>query len=93
MNRMARRLATLRYAAAACSAATLLALACGPARAAEIRVFTSGAPAEVQKVVARTFSAATGDRVLLTVANIAAIQERLSGPETPDVVILPAPQF
>src|SRR5262249_51575291 len=57
----------------------------------DIRVFTSGAPAEVEKALARAFTDATGHRVLLTVGNLSAIQDRLTGAEAPDLVVLPAP--
>jgi molybdate transport system substrate-binding protein len=78
--------------AAVYSAAMLGGLAVGaePSQAADIRVFTSGAPAEVQKVLARPFAEATGHRVLFTVGNLAAIQEKLTA-ERADVVVLPAP--
>jgi molybdate transport system substrate-binding protein len=62
-----------------------------PAVGAEIRVFSSGAPAEVEKTLAAAFTRATGHQVIFTVATPADIQARLKGGETPDVVILPAP--
>jgi molybdate transport system substrate-binding protein len=63
----------------------------GSATAADIRVFSSGAPAEVEKVLAAQFTRESGHRVLFTVANPAIIQQKLLGGETPDIVILPAP--
>ena len=63
----------------------------GGAVAADIRVFSSGAPAEVEKVLAAQFARESGHRVVFTVANPAIIQQKLSGGETPDIVILPAP--
>jgi molybdate transport system substrate-binding protein len=68
----------------------LLALSC-PAAAAEIRVFSSGAPAEVEKSVAATFGRESGHQVTFTVATPADIQAKLKSGETPDIVILPAP--
>jgi len=68
----------------------VLAAGAVPSVAADIRVFTSGAPAEVQKVLARAFAEATGHRVVFTVGNLAAIQDKLSA-ESPDIVVLPAP--
>jgi molybdate transport system substrate-binding protein len=65
--------------------------AAGTAATAEIRVFSSGAPAEVEKAVAATFAQATGHQVQFTVATPADIQAKLKGGETPDIVILPAP--
>jgi molybdate transport system substrate-binding protein len=63
----------------------------GSAAAADIRVFSSGAPAEVAKVLAAKFAEHTGHRVAFTVANPATIQQRLASGETPDIVLLPAP--
>ena len=63
----------------------------GSATAADISVFSSGAPAEVEKVLAAQFTRESGHRVVFTVANPAIIQQKLSGGETPDIVILPAP--
>jgi molybdate transport system substrate-binding protein len=62
-----------------------------PAAGAEIRVFSSGAPAEVERRLAATFTQATGHQVIFTVATPADIQARLKGGETPDVLVLPAP--
>jgi len=80
-------------AAAVWSAAALvlLAVALTPALAADIRVFTSGAPAEVQKVLARSFSEATGHRVQFTVGNLSAVQDKIAAGESPDVVVFPVP--
>lgn len=63
----------------------------GGARAADIRVFSSGAPAEVEKLLAAQFAREHGHRVVFTVANPATIQQKLSAGEAPDIVILPAP--
>jgi ABC-type glycerol-3-phosphate transport system substrate-binding protein len=64
----------------------------GSATAADIRIFSSGAPAEVEKVLAAQFTRESGHRVLFTVANPAIIQQKLAGGEAPpDIVILPAP--
>jgi molybdate transport system substrate-binding protein len=63
----------------------------GNAAAADIRVFSSGAPAEVEKVLAAQFARESGHRVLFTVSNPAIIQQKLSSGEPPDIVILPAP--
>ena len=63
----------------------------GNATAADISVFSSGAPAGVEKVLAAQFTRESGHRVVLTVANPALIQQKLSVGEVPDIVILPAP--
>ena len=69
----------------------VLAPATRPSAAADIRVYSSGAPSEVARHVAATFSATAGHRVLLTVGAIGEIQKRLLAGETPDLVVLPAP--
>jgi molybdate transport system substrate-binding protein len=66
-------------------------LAATAAPSAEINVFTSGAPAAVEKDVAADFSRATGHQVTVTVGNLTAVQEKLSAGENPDVVIFPTP--
>jgi molybdate transport system substrate-binding protein len=66
-------------------------LAVGPSAAADVRVFTSGAPAEIQRGLVRTFSEATGHRLVLTSATVGVLQQRLLGSESADVVVLPAP--
>src|SRR3954469_10047215 len=63
----------------------------GSAAAAEISVFSSGAPAGVEKVLAAQFTRETGHRVAFTVANPAIIQQKLAGGGAADIVILPAP--
>ena len=63
----------------------------GSAAAADLRVFSSGAPAAVERVLAAQFARESGHHVQFTVANPAVIQQKLSGGEKPDIVILPAP--
>ena len=60
------------------------------ADAAEIRVYSTGAPSVAAKTIAAQFSAETGHRLRFTVAQPAAIQKRLGAGEHPDVVILPS---
>jgi molybdate transport system substrate-binding protein len=62
----------------------------GSAAAADLRVFSSGAPAAVERVLAAQFARESGHHVEFTVANPAVIQQKLSGGEKPDIVILPA---
>ena len=62
----------------------------GTCVAADISVFTSGAPAEVAKVLSAGFTRETGHRLELSVANPAGIQRKLAGGETPDILILPS---
>jgi molybdate transport system substrate-binding protein len=66
-------------------------MAVSAARAADIRVFSSGAPAGVAKQLAAQFGKDSGHRVVFTVANPAVIQQKLAAGETPDIVILPVP--
>jgi molybdate transport system substrate-binding protein len=61
-----------------------------PSAAADIRVYTSGAPAAVQKGIAANFTESTGHRVLFTAATLREIQSQLSGNVKPDVLVLPA---
>jgi molybdate transport system substrate-binding protein len=70
---------------------TTLWLGMGPSAASEIRVFTSGAPSAVQKVMAAKFTDTTGHRVVFTAATLQEIRSQLSGNQKPDVVVLPAP--
>jgi molybdate transport system substrate-binding protein len=62
-----------------------------PARAAELRVYTSGAPADVQKKLAAKFTAATGDQLSFTIGPLAAVQQKLNAGEKADVVVFPTP--
>jgi molybdate transport system substrate-binding protein len=59
--------------------------------AADLSVYSSGAPAQVAQNLAARFFDSTGHRVSVTVATVAEIRSRLSAAPAPDVVILPAP--
>jgi molybdate transport system substrate-binding protein len=59
--------------------------------AADLRVFSSGAPADVAKALAAKFAQDTGHRVEFTVANPAGIRQKLASGETPDILLLPSP--
>jgi molybdate transport system substrate-binding protein len=63
--------------------------AAAPATAADIQVFSSGAPAAVQKRLAPAFTKATGHNVVITAETLNAIRKRMSGDAKPDVVVLP----
>ena len=81
-----------RFRAFAHPTIVALALTTQPSHAADLRVYTSGAPAYiVQIVVAASFFTATGYRVSVTVGTVAEIRQMLSAAPAPDVVILPAP--
>jgi molybdate transport system substrate-binding protein len=89
---MKRHALNIRIGGAALSATVLALSAPGmrPAAAADIAVFTSAAPAEVEKALAAKFTQTTGDRVLFTVGTVKEIQDKLSGAQKPDIVVLPA---
>jgi len=61
-----------------------------PASAADVRVYTSGAPADVQKMLAPTYAAASGNRLVLTVGTLAAIVNKVAT-ESLDAVVLATP--
>jgi molybdate transport system substrate-binding protein len=61
------------------------------AAATEIKVFTSAAPAAVEKALAAKYSETTGNHVVLGIGTVRDIQEKLTGGETPDIVVLPSP--
>jgi molybdate transport system substrate-binding protein len=63
----------------------------GTCLAADISVFSSGAPADVAKVMAAGFTRDTGHHIAFTVANPAGIQRKLASGETPDILVLPSP--
>jgi molybdate transport system substrate-binding protein len=57
--------------------------------AADIQVFTSGAPSAVQKRLAPAFMKATGHNVVITAATLNEIRKQIAGDARPDVVVLP----
>jgi molybdate transport system substrate-binding protein len=57
--------------------------------AADIQVFTSGAPSAVQKRLAPAFMKATGHNVVITAATLNEIRKQMAGDARPDVVVLP----
>ncbi len=65
--------------------------AAGFADAAEIRVFSSGAPAAAAKAIATDFAGRTGHHVTFMVAQPAVLQDHLRSGDKADVVILPSP--
>jgi molybdate transport system substrate-binding protein len=68
----------------------VLGLAASPAVATDIRVYTSGAPAEIQRAFAQRFNEVTGHRLVITSGTLNAIQDRLLASEGADVAVLPA---
>jgi len=84
-----RHAARHRSALLSCAAIALVA-SVGRSPAADIRVFSSGAPAEAEKVIAETFARQSGHHVLFTVAPPGAIQAKLAAGEKPDILVLPS---
>jgi molybdate transport system substrate-binding protein len=71
--------------------AALLAATLSPAAAANIAVFSTGAPSVVLKELAVPFERETGNRVAFTVATPGELQKKLAAGATPDLVVMPAP--
>jgi molybdate transport system substrate-binding protein len=61
------------------------------AKAADVRVFSGGAPQETLQALAPAFEKRTGHRVVYTFAHVSIIQKKLAAGEQADVVLLPAP--
>jgi molybdate transport system substrate-binding protein len=82
-----------RFAATLCAVISLFAATFLPeaSSAADIRVFSSGAPADAEKAIAAKFTQDSGHRVIFTVGTPGAIEDRLSHGEKTDIVVLPAP--
>jgi len=72
-------------------ALTLLGMSVTLLSAAELRVYSGGAPQETLKLLAPEFEKATGRKVAFTYAVVGAIQQRLEAGEKADVVLLPLP--
>jgi len=72
-------------------AVVLLAVTGSPATAAEISVFSSGAPSAVLKVLAVAFARETGNHIEFTVGTPGDLQNKLAAGATPDLVVAPAP--
>jgi molybdate transport system substrate-binding protein len=75
----------------ALQAAALLAATIPPAAAADLNVFSTGAPSVVLKALAVPFARDTGHRVSFTVATPGELQKKLAAGATPDLVVMPAP--
>ena len=67
----------------------VLGLVASSAAASDVRVYTSGAPADIQKGIAQRFNEATGHRLVVTSGTLNVIQDRLLASEGADVVVLP----
>ena len=62
-----------------------------PAAAADISVFSSGAPSAVLKKLAVSFARDTGNPVAFTVATPGDLQKKLADGAAPDLVVAPSP--
>lgn len=84
---MYRLVRTARYLCA------MLAFSMGatPAGAADIRVFSGGAPQAVLQSLAPKFEKAAGHRIEFTFALVTEIRQKLAAGEQADVILLPAP--
>ncbi|MEW6453117.1 MAG: substrate-binding domain-containing protein [Pseudomonadota bacterium] len=74
-----------------CVLGLLLAAPAGVAAAAEVRVFSSGAPSEVAKAIGVAFARDSGHAVSFAVATPGEIQKKLANGEKPDILIMPTP--
>lgn len=72
-------------------AGVLLTLGLGAANAADIRVYTGGAPKEALLVLTPEFEKQTGHKVHFTYAVIAELQKKLAAGERPDMVLMTVP--
>lgn len=73
------------------AALTLVSMGVTPLSAAELHVYSGGAPQETLKLLAPEFEKATNRPVAFTFAVVGAIQQRLEAGEKADVVLLPVP--
>jgi molybdate transport system substrate-binding protein len=88
-NSMTSRSGICARVVAGLASIVVLGLAASPAGASDVRVYTSGAPAEIQKGIAQRFNEATGHRLVVTSGTLAVIQDRLLASGGADVVVLP----
>ena len=81
----------MKIAGAVRGISLVIAMISFPARAAEIRVFSGGAPQQVLQSLASGFERASGHRTQFTFAVVGAIQQRIEAGERPDLILLPVP--
>jgi molybdate transport system substrate-binding protein len=79
-----------RHSALTAGSLLMAALAPRATEAAELRVFSTGAPLAAAKAIAAKFSAETGHTVAFTIGQPATIQQKLAAGEQADVVVVPA---
>lgn len=61
--------------------------------AAEIRVYSGGAPRAAMKLLVADFEQATGHKVAVTFDGVSGIRDRLASGEKADVILLPTPMI
>jgi molybdate transport system substrate-binding protein len=66
-------------------------MASSSTRAADVRVFSGGAPQETLQVLRPEFEKQSGHRVVYTFAHVSIIQKKLAAGEQTDVILLPMP--
>lgn len=76
-----------RYA----TAFLLFIMSIAPSLAAELRVYSGGAPQDTLKAIAPGFEKTTGQRLEFTFAVVGEIQKRIASGEKADAVLLPVP--
>jgi len=86
-----RRVRGTRAALFAMAAALAIPFVAASAGAADIRVFSGGAPQAVLRSLAPEFETATGHRTVFTFSLVTEIQKRLAAGEIADVILLPVP--
>jgi molybdate transport system substrate-binding protein len=64
-----------------------------PVEAAEIRVYSGGAPQAALKLFAAQFEQTTGHKLAFTFGVVGVIRQRLASGEKADVILLPAPMI
>jgi molybdate transport system substrate-binding protein len=76
---------------AAASAAIAVSLSTAPVGAADIRVYSGGAPQVALRDLTAEFEKSSSHRVNFTFEIVTAIQQRLGAGERPDLILLPIP--
>jgi len=85
------RTALLLYITRPIIALTLMMCALSSTSAAELRVFSGGAPQRALEMLTPEFERETGKRVALTFGLVTAIQQKLTTGEKADLILLPIP--
>ena len=81
----------MKTAGAVLGICLVIAMVSPAVRAADIRVFSGGAPQQVLQSLAPEFERASGHRTQFTFAVVGAIQQKIEAGERPDLILLPVP--